>query len=137
MSDGMVTQSPSPGRRPRALSPLREHLRDTFWFAPTVAMVSVFVVWVGAEALDTAVVDALREDGDYETLDELLRFAEDARAVVSAVGSAMMTFIGVVFSISLVAVQMASGQSPRASCGSSYGAGSPRRPSPSSSPPSC
>ncbi|MEU3931054.1 DUF2254 domain-containing protein [Streptomyces sp. NPDC029044] len=110
MSDWMVTQGSSAGRRPRALSPLREHLRDTFWFAPTAAMVAVFVVWVGAEALDTAIVDALQEDRDYETLDELLRFAEDAKAVVSAVGSAMMTFIGVVFSISLVAVQMASGQ---------------------------
>ncbi|MFJ8046817.1 DUF2254 domain-containing protein [Streptomyces luteogriseus] len=110
MSDWMVTQSSSTGRRPRALSPLREHLRDTFWFAPTAAMVSVFVVWVGAEALDTAIVDALQRDRDYETLAELLRFAEDAKAVVSAVGSAMMTFIGVVFSISLVAVQMASGQ---------------------------
>ncbi|MEU1315768.1 DUF2254 domain-containing protein [Streptomyces tibetensis] len=110
MSDWMVTQSPSSGRRPRALSPLREHLRDTFWFAPTAAMVGVFVVWVGAEALDTTIVDALQQDRDYETLGELLRFAEDAKAVVSAVGSAMMTFIGVVFSISLVAVQMASGQ---------------------------
>ncbi|QWB21979.1 MULTISPECIES: DUF2254 domain-containing protein [Streptomyces] len=110
MSDWMVTQSPAPGHRPRALSPLREHLRDTFWFAPTLAMASVFVVWVGAQVLDTIIVDALQEDGDYETLEELLRFAEDAKAVVTAVGSAMMTFIGVVFSISLVAVQMASGQ---------------------------
>lgn len=110
MSDWMVTQSSSAGRRPRALSPLREHLRDTFWFAPMAAMVSVFVVWVGAQLLDAAIVDALQKDRDYETLDELLRFAEDAKAVVSAVGSAMMTFIGVVFSISLVAVQMASGQ---------------------------
>ncbi|MFE9025282.1 DUF2254 domain-containing protein [Streptomyces iakyrus] len=110
MSDWLVTQGSSAGRRPRALSPLREHLRDTFWFAPTAAMVCVFVVWVGAEALDAAIVDALHEDQDYETLAELLRFAEDAKAVVSAVGSAMMTFIGVVFSISLVAVQMASGQ---------------------------
>ncbi len=110
MSDWMVTPSPSAGRRPRALSPLREHLRDTFWFAPTAAMAGVFVVWVAAQALDTVLVDALKEDGDYETLDELLRFSEDAKAVVSAVGSAMMTFIGVVFSISLVAVQMASGQ---------------------------
>ncbi|MZF84326.1 DUF2254 domain-containing protein [Streptomyces sp. SID5643] len=110
MSDWMVTQRSRAGRRPRALSPLREHLRDTFWFAPTAAMVCVFVVWVGAVALDAAIVDALQEDRDYETLGELLRFAEDAKAVVSAVGSAMMTFIGVVFSISLVAVQMAGGQ---------------------------
>ena len=110
MSDWLVTQSPPAGRRPRPLSPFREHLRDTFWFAPTAAMVGVFVVWLAAQALDTAIVEALREDGDYETLDELLRFAQDAKTVVSAVGSAMMTFIGVVFSISLVAVQMASGQ---------------------------
>ncbi|MFE5887775.1 DUF2254 domain-containing protein [Streptomyces sp. NPDC056462] len=110
MSDWTVTQSPAAGRRPRALSPLREHLRDTFWFAPTAAMVTVFVVWLVAQALDAAIVEALQKDGDYETLDELLRFADDAKAVVSAVASAMMTFIGVVFSISLVAVQMASGQ---------------------------
>ncbi|WP_086870175.1 DUF2254 domain-containing protein [Streptomyces viridochromogenes] len=111
MSDWLVTRSPNAGRRrPRALSPFREHLRDTFWFAPTAAMVGVFVVWLAAQALDTAIVDALREDGDYESIEELLRFAEDAKTVVNAVGSAMMTFIGVVFSISLVAVQMASGQ---------------------------
>ncbi|WP_369274596.1 DUF2254 domain-containing protein [Streptomyces sp. R11] len=110
MSDWPVTQSPAAGRRPRALSPLREHLRDTFWFAPTAAMVTVFAVWLVAQALDAAIVEALQKDGDYETLDDLLRFADDAKAVVSAVASAMMTFIGVVFSISLVAVQMASGQ---------------------------
>ncbi|AZM74443.1 DUF2254 domain-containing protein [Streptomyces sp. KPB2] len=110
MSDWMVTQGPIPRRRPRALSPLREHLRDTFWFAPTAAMVGVFVVWLAAQELDAALVRSLQDDGDYDTLAELLRFADDAKTVVSAVGSAMMTFIGVVFSISLVAVQMASGQ---------------------------
>ncbi|MFH8973550.1 DUF2254 domain-containing protein [Streptomyces sp. NPDC017890] len=110
MSDWMVTQGLPPRRRPRALSPLREHLRDTFWFAPTAAMVGVFVVWMVAQELDAALVRSLRDEGDYEALAELLRFADDAKAVVSAVGSAMMTFIGVVFSISLVAVQMASGQ---------------------------
>ncbi|MCV2460205.1 DUF2254 domain-containing protein [Streptomyces sp. ICN988] len=110
MSDWMVTQGPLPRRRPRALSPLREHLRDTFWFAPTAGMVGVFVVWLAAQELDAALVRSLQDDGDYDTLAELLRFADDAKTVVSAVGSAMMTFIGVVFSISLVAVQMASGQ---------------------------
>ncbi|WP_217253934.1 DUF2254 domain-containing protein [Streptomyces sp. AC602_WCS936] len=110
MSDWSVTQSPLPRRRPHALSPLREHLRDTFWFAPTAAMVGVFVVWLVAQELDAALVRSLQDDGDYETVGELLRFANDAKTVVSAVGSAMMTFIGVVFSISLVAVQMASGQ---------------------------
>ncbi|MFF7603957.1 DUF2254 family protein [Streptomyces parvulus] len=110
MSDWMVTGSPRPRRRARVLSPLREHLRDTFWFAPTAAMAGVLVVWLVAQELDAALVRALQDAGDYDTLAELLRFADDAKAVVSAVGSAMMTFIGVVFSISLVAVQMASGQ---------------------------
>ncbi|MFF9045480.1 DUF2254 domain-containing protein [Streptomyces parvulus] len=110
MSDWMVTGSPHPRRRARVLSPLREHLRDTFWFAPTAAMAGVLVVWLVAQELDAALVRALQDAGDFDTLAELLRFADDAKAVVSAVGSAMMTFIGVVFSISLVAVQMASGQ---------------------------
>ncbi|KOG42908.1 DUF2254 domain-containing protein [Streptomyces resistomycificus] len=114
MSDWMVTHSPSTGRRPRALSPLREHLRDTFWFAPAAAMVSVFVVWVVASEIDTALVGALQDEQEYDTIEDLLKVANDAKAVVTTVSSAMMTFIGVVFSISLVAVQMASGQfSPR------------------------
>ncbi|MFF3612899.1 DUF2254 domain-containing protein [Streptomyces sp. NPDC002580] len=114
MGDRTSTWGLREGRRPRALSPLREHLRDSFWFAPTAAMVLVFVVWAAASELDTALVDALRDEGDYDTIDDLLRLADDAKTVVTAVSSAMMTFIGVVFSISLVAVQMASGQfSPR------------------------
>ncbi|MBX9421656.1 MULTISPECIES: DUF2254 domain-containing protein [Streptomyces] len=107
MSDRDISLGSSP---PRVLAPLREHLRDTFWFAPTAAMAGVFVVWLAADALDTAIVTELRRDGDFEALAELQRFSEDARSVVNTVSSAMMTFIGVVFSISLVAVQMASGQ---------------------------
>ncbi|WP_128979688.1 DUF2254 domain-containing protein [Streptomyces roseicoloratus] len=96
------------------LSPLREHLRDTFWFAPVATMALVLVVWWLCEGTDRAIVDALREEGEYEALGELVGIAEDAKTVVTTVSSAMMTFIGVVFSISLVAVQMASGQfSPR------------------------
>ncbi len=114
MSDWMVTHGPSAGRRPRALSPLREHLRDTFWFAPAAAMLCVVLVWAVAAEIDTRLVEVLQDEGEYDTLRELLKFAEDAKIVVTTVSSAMMTFIGVVFSISLVAVQMASGQfSPR------------------------
>lgn len=114
MGDWMTTRGLPEGRRPRALSPLREHLRDTFWFAPTAAMVLVFVVWTVAGAIDAAIVESLQRSRDYDTLDNLLQLAEDTKTVVTSVSSAMMTFIGVVFSISLVAVQMASGQfSPR------------------------
>lgn len=101
-------------RRPRPLSPLREHLRDTFWFAPTLALVLVLLLWIAADALDTAVLDTLQQDQDYETVRTLVSWAEDAKVIVTTISSAMMTFIGVVFSISLVAVQMAAGNfSPR------------------------
>ncbi|MFE9868815.1 DUF2254 domain-containing protein [Streptomyces sp. NPDC005506] len=97
-------------RRPRALSPLREHLRDTFWFAPTVGLLCSFALWWGVSALDAEIVTHLKDEQAYEEVGDLIRFADDARTIVTTVSSAMMTFIGVVFSISLVAVQMASGQ---------------------------
>lgn len=65
---------------------------------------------MGVSTLDSAIVAHLRNDRAYEELGDLASFANDARTVVTTVSAAMMTFIGVVFSISLVAVQMASGQ---------------------------
>ncbi|MEV0090967.1 DUF2254 domain-containing protein [Streptomyces sp. NPDC050738] len=101
-------------RRPRLLSPVREHLRDNFWFAPMAAMVLVMLAWTVASDLDTEFVRQFQADGDYDTLTEFAKVTEDVKPVISTVSSAMMTFIGVVFSISLVAVQMAAGQfSPR------------------------
>ncbi|MFF8841423.1 DUF2254 domain-containing protein [Streptomyces sp. NPDC015127] len=106
--------SPRTYRRPRAPSPLREHLRDTFWFAPTLALFLVFLLWIAADAVDTALLDTLQEAREYDVVRSLTRIAEDAKTIVTTVSSAMMTFIGVVFSISLVAVQMAAGNfSPR------------------------
>ncbi|WP_328718319.1 DUF2254 domain-containing protein [Streptomyces sp. NBC_00247] len=96
--------------RPFALSDLREHLRDTFWFAPAAGLLGAFLLWWGVSTLDSAIVTHLRVDKAYRELGDLASFANDARTVVTTVSAAMMTFIGVVFSISLVAVQMASGQ---------------------------
>ncbi|MFD6421881.1 DUF2254 domain-containing protein [Streptomyces sp. NPDC060198] len=95
---------------PFALSDLREHLRDTFWFAPAAGLLGAFLLWWGVSTLDSAIVTHLRVDKAYRELGDLASFANDARTVVTTVSAAMMTFIGVVFSISLVAVQMASGQ---------------------------
>ncbi|MGR8007219.1 DUF2254 domain-containing protein [Streptomyces hypolithicus] len=101
-------------RRPRALSPLREHLRDTLWFAPTAGLVGVLVLWGLASWADEEIIETLRRRRAYEDIEDLIGFAKDAKTIITTVSSAMMTFIGVVFSISLVAVQMASGQfSPR------------------------
>ncbi|MGW7082558.1 DUF2254 domain-containing protein [Streptomyces sp. NPDC054871] len=118
MSDGLITGTLGDGRvkvrRPRLLSPLREHLRDTMWFAPTAGLVGAMVLWLAAAEVDSQIVAATQNAGDYDTVKSLMGVAEDAKVVISTISSAMMTFIGVVFSISLVAVQMASGQfSPR------------------------
>ncbi|MET7454259.1 DUF2254 domain-containing protein [Streptomyces sp. NPDC005574] len=115
MGDWNTTAGPPPGRRrPRTWSPLREHLRDTFWFAPTVALVLVCVVWAAGSTADDAILTALRDSGDEAAVSALHGIADDAKTVVTTISAAMMTFIGVVFSISLVAVQMAAGQlSPR------------------------
>ncbi|MBW5424140.1 DUF2254 domain-containing protein [Streptomyces sp. BG9H] len=125
MSDGLITGTAGPAgptrafgqervRRPRVLSPLREHLRDTMWFAPTAGLVGSMVLWWAAAELDAEIVRMLQESRDYDVIKSLIGVANDAKAVINTIGSAMMTFIGVVFSISLVAVQMASGQfSPR------------------------
>ncbi|MFE0102488.1 DUF2254 domain-containing protein [Streptomyces sp. NPDC059009] len=116
MSDGLLTGALGDVkvRRPRMLSPLREHLRDTMWFAPTVGLVGALLLWWVAEGVDAEIVRTLQDHEDYDSVKTLIGVSEDAKTVISTIGSAMMTFIGVVFSISLVAVQMASGQfSPR------------------------
>ncbi|MFF1903940.1 DUF2254 domain-containing protein [Kitasatospora sp. NPDC058218] len=102
-------------RRPvryRPLSPLREHLRESFWFAPLITCIAAVLLSGVTAWLDEAVVTAtVAETG---SADELMRFTSAAKSVVSTVSSAMLTFIGVVFSISLVALQMAASQfSPR------------------------
>ncbi|MEU9951408.1 DUF2254 domain-containing protein [Streptomyces sp. NPDC047939] len=97
-------------RPPRTLSPLRERLRETFWFAPTLTLVCAVVLWLVASAVDEQIVAYLQDEGAYDEISDLVSIAEDTKTIVVTVSSAMMTFIGVVFSISLVAVQMASGQ---------------------------
>ncbi|MEU4497856.1 DUF2254 domain-containing protein [Streptomyces sp. NPDC023998] len=97
-------------RPPRAVTQLREHLRDTFWFAPTVGLVLSVALWWGASSLDNKIVRYLQDEQAYDDLSDLISIVEDTKTIVTTISSAMMTFIGVVFSISLVAVQMASGQ---------------------------
>nr|WP_037824166.1 DUF2254 domain-containing protein [Streptomyces sp. NRRL B-1347] len=116
MSDGLLTGALGDVRvrRPRLLSPLREHLRDTMWFAPTAGLVGSLVLWWIAAEVDAEWVRILQDHEEYDAIKDMNQLAEDTKVVISTIGSAMMTFIGVVFSISLVAVQMASGQfSPR------------------------
>ncbi|MFG2818652.1 DUF2254 domain-containing protein [Kitasatospora sp. NPDC048365] len=102
----------SRGRRYRPLSPLREHVRESFWVAPFAACAAAVVLAGLTSELDQQLFQEVSaQSGDAEAL---LRFTSAAKGVVSTVSSAMLTFIGVVFSISLVALQMAASQfSPR------------------------
>ncbi|HEY1178411.1 MAG TPA: DUF2254 domain-containing protein [Phytomonospora sp.] len=99
-------------RRPR--SPIREHLRDTFWFAPLATMALAWIlVWLAISA-DELLVEIARASGGADAVASLQSFSDAARGIISGVAAAMLTFVGVVFSISLVALQMASSQfSPR------------------------
>jgi hypothetical protein len=78
-------------RRPRILSALREHLRDTFWFAPTAGLAGAIVLWIAAATVDEAIVDHLRDRRAYAEIGDLTAIAEDAKTIVIAVSSAMMT----------------------------------------------
>ena len=98
--------------RYRPMSPLREHLRESFWFAPLVTCLLAAALAGLTAWLDELSVSATVEQTGSAA--ELMRFTGAAKSVVSTVSSAMLTFIGVVFSISLVALQMAASQfSPR------------------------
>ena len=66
-------------------------------------------MWAATNEADSAIVRLLQDHQDFDDVDNLIRIVNDAKSVINTVSSAMMTFIGVVFSISLVAVQMASG----------------------------
>ncbi|MET9323904.1 DUF2254 domain-containing protein [Streptomyces sp. NPDC003038] len=75
------------------------------WFAPTAGLVLACLLWSVARAADQELVTILANAGIG-----VRDFTEDAKTIVTTVSQAMMTFLGVVFSISLVALQMTSGQ---------------------------
>ncbi len=97
----------------RRLSPLREWLREAFWFAPVVGLLGAIVLALLTTAADAWLIDVLRDAGETDEIDDLLKISDDAKTLLNTVGSSMLTFIGVVFSISLVALQMANQFSPR------------------------
>ncbi|MFH7597835.1 DUF2254 domain-containing protein [Streptomyces racemochromogenes] len=106
-------------RRRRGVFPrLRTRMRNSFLFVPFAGLLTGWTLASLAVRADSFVHDLDgRSDVDLSGL-WFLRTAADfgsaARTAAAAVGSAMLTFTGVVFSISLVAVQMAAGRfSPR------------------------
>lgn len=92
-------------RVPYRLVRLREHARETLWVTPVAGLVLACLLWNLALTADQELVTILASAGI-----SVRDFTEDAKTIVTAVSQAMLTFLGVVFSVSLVALQMTSGQ---------------------------
>ena len=88
---------------------LRERLRTGLWFVPTLFAVGAVLLAVGLLALDRALA------GSAPSI--LFAFggtAAGARSVLSTIAQSMLTFTGLVFSITMLVLQLASSQlSPR------------------------
>ena len=86
---------------------LNEYLRSSLWFIPSAFVLSAVTLWLVVGAIDRAV------DGN----DLALAYGggpDGAQEVLSAIATSMIAFTGVVFSITIVVLQLASGQfSPR------------------------
>lgn len=105
----MVTDRlPSSERRSARLSHLNEARKEALWILPLLGIVGAVVLSQITGRLD------LERHRSLSGSTFFTENVDDARAVVSTIGSSTLTFLGVVFSIALVALQMASSQySPR------------------------
>lgn len=86
-----------------------DELRSSFWFVPSLMVVVAMVLSWGAIRLDRTFADG------HQNQIALLgwtftRGPEGSRAVLSAVAGSMMTIASVTFSITIVALQLASSQ---------------------------
>ena len=85
---------------------IRENIRESLIVLPIAGLVGSLLL-----AVLTVTIDTYVSQSPTPGLDDL---AESSKTVIAAVGPAILTFLGVVFSITLVALQMSSGQlSPR------------------------
>ncbi len=100
---------------PRIISPVslsfrgwRERLRQSLWFVPAVAVLLSFLAAEAASAVDRGLGD------DVDNAFVFSGSPETARSVVSTIAASMITFTGLVFSITMLVLQLASNQlSPR------------------------
>ncbi len=93
-------------QRDLRLQRIRDRLRNAFWFIPSVFGLGALLlaILVGRVEALHRLADDVGYLGDLDT----------ARLVMTTVAAAMLTFMGLVFSITIVALQLASAQfSPR------------------------
>ncbi len=89
------------------LAHLRDSLRTGLWFVPSLFVVGAFVLSVATIALD-------RRLGGEPSWLSFSGGPTSAQQILTTIATSMMTFTGLVFSITIVALQLASSQfSPR------------------------
>ena len=81
-------------------------IRSSLWFVPTLIVVSMAALAIGLIELDQQIDPMLRDRWPRLFAAE----AEGARAMLSAIAGSMSTVAGVVFSITIVALSLASSQ---------------------------
>jgi uncharacterized membrane protein len=105
-----VVAAADAARLNRSRSKLRERVRNSLLVLPAAAVLVAIVLGEALVEFDYALAN--RSDDSIEVLFEAT--ASSVQGVTAAVATAMLTFIGVVFSLTILALQMASSQfSPR------------------------
>lgn len=101
-----TASDPVPAKQPRLPSWRWESLRTTFWLVPTLMVVVAGLLFVVTFAIDRAAYD------HQLTLPFWIRTgsADAGRQVLIAIAAAVITVIGVVFSITILALTLASQQ---------------------------
>jgi uncharacterized membrane protein len=85
-----------------------ESVKSSLWVVPLACMALAFVLGLAADSIDQTIAYAPDEEVDVAWS------IDDARAVITTIAPSLLTFLGVVFSITIVALQLASQQySPR------------------------
>jgi uncharacterized membrane protein len=84
----------------------REALRTNLWVVPVVATVAVVVLFVVTYSLDRAAYDGLIQFPPWV----ISGTADVARVLLATVAAAIITVVGIVFSITIVALTLASTQ---------------------------
>ncbi len=92
----------------RGLDPeyLREELRTNLWFVPVVEVLGAVLLFVGSYAADRAAFDHVFALPSWA----ISGSADAARQILTAVAAAIITVVGVVFSIVIVALTLTSTQ---------------------------
>lgn len=85
---------------------LSNHLRESYWFIPTIMAIGAVLLAGGMIALETYQGSAWMDDFSWLHASR----PSGARQLLSAIGGSMITVAGTVFSVTIAAVVYASGQ---------------------------